>query len=257
MAAEPALPADLRLERLERASSAREATAERARAGAPEGTLVWVEHPERPRGRGGHEWLLGDEPRPARRAGAVPGRPWPRNAPSSGRWRRSPGRARSAPGVQPMTELHYRWPNDVLLDGGKAAGLWLDGEGAPQRIDWLVLSWAVNTATAPERMGFDAAALEREGAAAPVDAGELLQSVARQLVAAIATWDESGFEPVLSSWRGRLALGAAIHVAGADGTTFAGISESVDAEGALTIRADASTHRVTLARFFGLPEDRT
>lgn len=252
MADSPALPADLRLERLERAASSRDAAIERARGDAPEGTLIWVDHPTRPRGRGGREWLL--DPDPGLHAALVlrPGLPADECAQLGPVTAVALGRAIGT-FVRPMTELHYRWPNDVLLDGGKAAGIWVDGAGSAERIDWLVVSWAVNTATAPERLGFDAAALAREGAAGTIDPGALLQAIARQLVAAIGNWDESGFEPIRASWSGRLALGGAIHVATADGTTYAGTAESLDADGALTIRADATTHRVTLARFFGLP----
>ena len=254
MTDDPALPAGLQLLRLGDASSARSACIEHARGGAAEGTLVWVEHPSQPRGRDGRAWQEG--PTPGLHAALLlrPGLPAAECAQLGPVASVALARA-IADQVQPMTELHYRWPNDVLLDGGKVAGVWLDAAGAPERLDWLVVGWAINTRTAPASLGFDAAALEREGQSGVIDHAALLQAIARQLVAAITTWDEAGFEPLLRSWRGRLALGGPIRVAGAGEAAVAGTAESVDDAGALTVRADTATHEVTLRRFFGLPRD--
>lgn len=246
------LPAGIDLERLERAASAREEAVQRARAGADEGTLLWVSRPEAPRGRAGRAWLVGHDPglhaalvlRPALAAvDCVQLAPVAAVA---------IGRAIGGL-VEPMTELHYRWPNDVLLDGGKVAGIWLDGGGSAERVEWLVVSWAVNTNEAPEQLGFDAATLQRDGAAGTVDPAALLQTIVRELVAGITTWDEAGFEPILKSWRGRLALDGAIRLDTAAGDSIAGVATTLHDDGSLSVRADTHTHRVTLERFFGLP----
>lgn len=246
------LPAGLELVALERAAGARDEAVRRAQAGAGEGTLVWVRHPEHPRARAGRAWLLGDAPGLHAALVLRPGLPARDCAQLGPVAAIAIGRALSAL-VEPMTELHYRWPNDVLLDGGKVAGIWLDGDGGADCIEWLVVSWAVNTDAAPESLGFDAAAVQPDGAAGAVDHAALLQAVAREFVSAIGTWDEAGFEPLLRSWRGRLVLGGAIHLELGDGTHVAGIAESLDADGGLSVRANASAHRVTLERFFGLP----
>lgn len=248
------LPAGLEPVFLDRAAGAREEAVQRARAGAEEGTLVWVRRPEAPQARKGRVWLLGSEPglhaalvlRPAL-AAAECVQLGPVAAVAIGR--------AVAASVEPMTELHYRWPNDVLLNGGKAAGIWLDGGGRPERVDWLVVSWAVNTHDAPERLGFDAASLQREGGAGAIDAAALLQTLAGELVAAIATWDEAGFAPILRSWRGRMALGGAIRLDPEAGGSVAGVATEVGDDGSLSVRADTNVHRVTLEEFFGLPRE--
>jgi len=203
-------------------------------------------------GRSGRRWLLADEPGLHAALVLRPGLAASDCAQLGPVAAIALGRALAGL-VEPMTELHYRWPNDVLLDGGKVAGIWLDGGGTAERIDWLVVSWAVNTHAAPESLGFDAATVQGDGAAGAVDPATLLQAIARELVAGITTWDEAGFEPIVKSWRGRLSLGGAIRVDSAEGDSVAGVATTLHDDGSLSVRADANTHRVTLEHFFGLP----
>lgn len=250
MTESPALPADLRLVRLETADSARAEAVRRARADAEEGTLIWVEHPEDPRARLDREWLLATEPGLHASLVLRPELPvkecvqlGPVAAVTLGRTFGSI--------AMPMAELHYRWPNDVLLDGGKVAGIWLDAGGSRERVEWLVLSWAINTRESPQSLAFEAASLVREGAAGdPVDHGELLQAISRHLVASIATWDESGFAPILRSWRGRIPLGNEIDFTLADGVAVHGRALEIDDEGALVVETEGGTENIALERFF-------
>lgn len=246
---EPELPAGLRLVRLDRAESARAEAVRRAGGDAEEGTLVLVERPEEPRARLGREWLLTSEPGLHAALVLRPGLPVrdcvqlaPATAVALGRTFGS--------FTQPMAELHYRWPNDVLLDGGKVAGIWLDAGGSRERLDWLVISWSINTRQSPESLGFAAASLAREGASERIDHDELLQAISRRLVTTITTWDESGFAPILQSWRGRTPLGGEVGITLADGTAVHGTALEIDDEGALVVETAGRRESVTLDRFF-------
>lgn len=251
---EPALPAGLGLVRMAEADSARAEAVRRARAGADEGTLVWVEAPAAPRARFGRAWLT--EPDPGLHGALVlrPGLPAEECAELAPVAAVALGRAVSET-VEAMTELHYRWPNDLLIDRGKAAGIWLDGGDDAARLDWLVVSWALNTRASPPGLGHDAAALAADGASGPLDHGALLATIARQLVAAITTWDEAGLDALVGAWRGRIRLGEAINVTTADGRPVTGTATAVDDDGALRLATDAGREtRIALARFFGLGE---
>jgi BirA family biotin operon repressor/biotin-[acetyl-CoA-carboxylase] ligase len=51
--------------------------------------------------------------------------------------------------VQPE-KLALKWPNDVLLSGGKVAGILLESSGQGPFVDWLSIGFGVNLAAVPD-----------------------------------------------------------------------------------------------------------
>jgi BirA family transcriptional regulator, biotin operon repressor / biotin---[acetyl-CoA-carboxylase] ligase len=107
----------------------------------------------------------------------------------------------------PDADVRVKWPNDVLVRGGKVAGLLLESSaGAGEQVAWVVIGSGVNIASAPEATPYPATALGYEGfpPVAPLDL------LARYLVALegwLGRWREGGFAAVRPAW---LALGCAI-----------------------------------------------
>ena len=58
------------------------------------------------------------------------------------------------------TRLSLKWPNDVLLDGGKVAGILLESEADGANVKWLAAGVGVNLSFAPDPDG--------EGTSTPV-----------------------------------------------------------------------------------------
>jgi BirA family biotin operon repressor/biotin-[acetyl-CoA-carboxylase] ligase len=105
-----------------------------------------------------------------------------------------------------------KWPNDVLIDGRKVAGILV--EGRPQE-GWAVLGIGVNVGDAPP--------LEHATALGP---GIGTEEVLERLVAGLERWLSASAADVLAAWRSRDALlGEAVRWGDGSGTA-AGIDDS-------------------------------
>ena len=92
--------------------------------------------------------------------------------------------------------LRLKWPNDLLLDGGKLAGILLEAGTTPG--PWLVIGFGVNLAGAPLDLGRPVACL---ASVAPAPAPE---AFADRLLQALQHWRAryaaQGFAPVRAAW---------------------------------------------------------
>ncbi|WP_299307171.1 biotin--[acetyl-CoA-carboxylase] ligase [uncultured Croceicoccus sp.] len=113
--------------------------------------------------------------------------------------------------------LMLKWPNDVLWEGAKIAGILLERQG-----DTVVAGIGVNLARAPQIDGMATASLADMGVHVARDA--LAQELAHQFAVCLALWRGSGLVEIVSRW---IARGPA------RGTL---LSASVPGEGAVTGR---------------------
>ena len=95
--------------------------------------------------------------------------------------------------------LRLKWPNDLLLDGRKLAGILIDNSvGASGRLDWVVVGIGVNLAHAPPLAGRATASLaELVVPPSPVAAAE-------RLLVRLDEWrrvrQREGFEAIRAAW---------------------------------------------------------
>ncbi len=125
--------------------------------------------------------------------------------------------------------LTLKWPNDVLLDGVKCAGILLERrEGA------TIIGFGVNLAGHPADTERPATSLPAAGVAAP-DAGAFIDVLAAAFGHVRQEWRHRGFAPVRGEWLARAAgIGRPIEVRLGSETvtgTFAGL----EADGALRL----------------------
>lgn len=154
----------------------------------------------------------------------------------------------------PHASLSLKWPNDLLLNGGKVAGILLESAGAGGAISHLIIGVGVNLITAPPREAVEA------GAIAPVSVvGETGLTLTQDelldaLAAAYARWERQfvtfGFAPVRTAWLNRAArLGQPI-VARTVSETIEGTFETIADDGALVLKTATGRRAIPAADVF-------
>ncbi len=135
-------------------------------------------------------------------------------------------------------QLAIKWPNDVLLPGGKVCGILLEMVAREDQVDFLVLGMGINVCTAPEGVG--AAALW-DGDRHPARA-EVARAVLARLDAAYAALRAGRWPQMLDGWRRRATtLGRRVRVDMAGGRVLEGVARDVQNDGALLLDADGAT----------------
>lgn len=239
----PALPPFFTLVALDRIDSTNEEAHRRARSGAPEGTLVWAREQTGGRGRRGRAWssppgnlyvslLL----RPA-----VP----PAEAAQLG-FVAAVAMAETLCACLPgERQLRVKWPNDLLIDGAKVAGILPEAEAAGASVAALVLGMGINLASHPANTPYPATSLGAAGADVAIEA--LLESLAGHLHLWYRRWQEAGFAPIRARWLDFAAgLGQAIEVR-LEAATLKGRFAALDASGALDLELADGGHRLVSA----------
>ncbi len=152
--------------------------------------------------------------------------------------------------ILPPELVRLKWPNDLLVNGGKASGLLLEsaGGGFGKPVSWLAVGMGVNLAHAPEipEARFPPVRLN-DYADEPVEPEAFLTRVALSFENWALRLATEGFAPLRKAWLGWAAgLGGPV-VARAGEETYEGIFEGLDEQGALMLRQDAGLRRVAAA----------
>ena len=147
-----------------------------------------------------------------------------------------------------------KWPNDVLCNGGKLAGILLESQGLNGPDPVLCIGIGVNLIAAP-----DATQVE-PGAVAPVSLLQetglritpeaFLDALAPAYVAWEAAFQTEGFAPLRAAWLAHAArLGETIRArTGKDSRE--GVFEGIDAQGNLILRAPQGKLAIPAAEVF-------
>jgi BirA family biotin operon repressor/biotin-[acetyl-CoA-carboxylase] ligase len=155
-----------------------------------------------------------------------------------------------APMLGPRLEV--KWPNDILCDGAKLAGILVEGESLPGRPLAAVIGIGVNCAHCPPSTPYPATSLAEAGALVAPDS--LAQALAGTMAQRLAEWDRGeSFAATRAAWLRRAAgLGAPARVLLPE-RELAGIAETLDESGRLVLRlADGTVERIAAGEMFPL-----
>ena len=237
----PKLPPAYRLVALETVDSTNDEALRLAAAGAEDGTLVWAREQTGGRGRQGRSWssppgnlyfslvlrpdcAVAEAAQLSFVAGLALGEAFGSVAP-------------------PLIEVTYKWPNDLLLNGRKAAGILLESRGNPDgTLECLILGIGANLAHFPEDTGFPATSLHYEGAR-DVAVVALLEAFGRHFMSWANRWLDDGFAPVRRAWLQHAhGLGEEIEVR-LPRETLKGTFKDLDERGVLVLELPDGTRR--------------
>lgn len=222
------------------------ALAELAQGGAPEGTVVVTEHQTVGRGRLGRSWVT--PPRAALtfsallRAVEVPPARWP--------WLPLLTGVAVAETLRRSAEVAavVKWPNDVLVDDRKLAGILLERVDTPFG-PAAVVGVGLNVTTRRDELPVAAAtSLAMEGAAV-TDRTVLLRALLRMLAALYGEWCRHGGDPdsgLGDSYRQLCTtLGRRVSVGMPSGETVEGVASNVGDDGRLVVDTGGELVRLT------------
>ncbi len=147
-----------------------------------------------------------------------------------------------------------KWPNDVLLHGGKVAGILLESLGPPGEVQHLVIGFGVNLAHAPT------AAEVEPGAVPPVSLAEemgiqitpetFLDLLAVSYDRFESQFQQFGFAPIRTAWLQNAArLGQAVTARMAR-DTVTGTFTDVDMDGNLMLMTPSGPRAIAAAEIF-------
>jgi len=142
-----------------------------------------------------------------------------------------------------------KWPNDILVDGRKVAGLLTEMSAEPDRIRHIVLGIGVNVNMDMRELPPDVRRTATTLAAATGGCVDRT-SFAKALLASLDRWYQCFLKndaDVVEAWKGlNVTLGSRVAVSGG-GTMLEGLACGVDAEGRLILELDDGTLRQVAA----------
>ena len=234
MTSQPVLPDGWTLVALQSVGSTNDEATRLAEAGAAEGTVVWAREQTGGRGRRGRSW--------ASPVGNLYTSTITRPACPAARAAELGFVAALAVAdmVPAGRDMRVKWPNDVLVEGGKVAGILPESAiGADGKAEHVILGIGVNVGFAPNlpEMRYPGACLGGTVEAA-------LESLTAALARRLTDWRRAGFESVRAEWLAKAGpLGLEVDVKLGE-ELVQGRFAGMDREGALLLDTAAGPRRI-------------
>jgi len=150
------------------------------------------------------------------------------------------------------TRLSVKWPNDVLLDQGKVAGILLEASGSGGHVDWLAIGFGVNLVSAPPPdpdRPVVPVSLRSEGITPP-GLEDFLTLLAVNYATEERLFADFGFAQIRETWLEHAArLGETI-TARTMRETVTGVFETVDEAGRLVLETSTGRRTISAADVF-------
>lgn len=234
----PILPPPLSLIELPIIDSTNEYARKLARNGYPHGVVVWAHEQTAGKGRQGNTWVS----EPGNLFMSMIVRPKV-NVAQIGQLALLAGVALAnvlESFMPAAVQIQLKWPNDVFINGRKAAGILVETESQGMlQVPWAIVGVGVDITSAPEN-----AICLRDVGVTSYESSHVMEFMAKEIAMLIKKWEKSGFESIREAWIERAyKLGETI-TARLPKENITGIFEGLDKHGALLLTAEDGAQRV-------------
>lgn len=154
----------------------------------------------------------------------------------------------------PQLNLSLKWPNDVLLNGGKLCGILLESSGSGGQVAALAIGIGINLAAAPDVDGIEPGALRpvslKDETGLELTQDEVLDALAASFDHWWRQHRDYGFAPIRTAWLARAArLGETVTARTATAETV-GRFDGIDDSGALILTGPRGRTLIPAADIF-------
>ena len=157
--------------------------------------------------------------------------------------------AETASHFAPAAAITVKWPNDVLAEGRKLAGILLEG-GQDALGRWLAIGIGMNLVNFPQGTEFPATSLTALGVTPPTTP-QALTVLATRFAHWYDLWMKDGFAPVRTAWLARaIGLGLPIRARLAGQEIHSGVFEGIDEGGALLLNQETGLRSIAAGEVF-------
>ena len=150
--------------------------------------------------------------------------------------------------------LTLKWPNDVLLNGGKVAGILLESQAAGAQVSHLAIGIGVNLIAAPDQSLLEAGALPAVTVLQETGLRISPEAFLDHLAPAFAHWEgvftTQGFAPLRAEWLSHAARLGEVIRARTGTTSREGRFQTIDAAGALILQMAEGDVAIPAAEVF-------
>ncbi len=141
--------------------------------------------------------------------------------------------------VIPESTISFKWPNDVLLNNKKVAGILLESsfKANAKKVDWLVVGVGINVKNFPENVDYPATSLENQGAE-NINVQQIMEKFIKSFIKLQKQFDDSGFAEIRKKWlESAEGKNKTIKIKTAQ-KIIAGTFKDIDEDGLLVIKTD-------------------
>jgi BirA family biotin operon repressor/biotin-[acetyl-CoA-carboxylase] ligase len=143
--------------------------------------------------------------------------------------------------------LECKWPNDLLADNRKVAGILLEGSFSRNTVDWIVIGIGINVNQTifPADLEQKATSLKL-AAKKEIDRTKLFRSILESLERYYRAGTENGFQSILPDWIAHTTMIDKNISVMENGKVFSGVVKGLSRDGGLILRTD-NTERTLFA----------